>query len=120
VILSQPEIRRCLGQAEAAFPHLSQWEYNNEVNESYSGFALWGEFVLDPEDPAPRSFFITFDTQGVTWAGHLSIGKPCYFWSSADCGDAFLVDTDACTTMEDAIATLKRQMADLFRALSAV
>ena len=78
------------------FPHFSRWEHNNEVNESYSGFALWANSSRS-ERPAPRSFFITFDTHGTTWTGHLSIGQHCYFWSSADCDDAFLVDTGACT-----------------------
>ena len=53
VIISPSEIQRSLRQAQAAFPHFSDWEHNNEVNESYSGFALWGEFVSDPKDPAP-------------------------------------------------------------------
>ncbi len=113
MIISPSEIQRSLRQAQAAFPHFSDWEHNNEVNESYSGFALWGEFVSDPKDPAPRSFFVTFDTHGATWTGHLSIGQHCYFWSSADCDDALLVDTEACTTLEDAIVRLKRKMADL-------
>ncbi|MBV8523748.1 MAG: hypothetical protein JOY71_16770, partial [Acetobacteraceae bacterium] len=66
----------------------------------------------------PRIFFVTFDAYEASWAGHLSIGKPCYFWSSADCGDANLLDTRPCATLEDAITSLKRQMADLFTALS--
>jgi hypothetical protein len=116
VILSPSEIQRSLGQAQAAFPHFSHWKHHNKVDESYSGFALWGEFVHDPEGPAPSSFFITFDTHGTTWTGHLTIGQHCYFWTSTDCDDAFLVDSCACTTLEDAIASLKRRIADLFGA----
>jgi hypothetical protein len=116
VILSPSEIQRSLSQAQAAFPHFSHWEHHNEVDESYSGFALWGEFVHDPEGSSPTSFFITFDTHGATWTGHLSTGQHCYFWSSANCDDALLVDSDVCTTLEDAIASLKRRLADLFKA----
>jgi hypothetical protein len=118
VLLTESEIRRSLKQARAAFPRFSHWDHNNEVNESYSGFSLWGEFVPDPNEPMPRSFFVTFDTPQATWSGHLSIGKHCYYWSSADCGDANLVDTSPCATLEDAITNLKRRMTDLFTALS--
>jgi hypothetical protein len=118
VVLTDSEIRRSLKHAKAAFPRFSHWDHSNEVNESYSGFSLWGEFVPEPNEPMPRSFFVTFDTHEASWAGHLSIGKHCYFWSSADCGDANLVDTSPCATLEDAITRLKRQMADLFKALA--
>jgi hypothetical protein len=118
VLLTDPEIRRSLERVKAAFPGFAQWDYNNEINESYPGFSLWGEFVPDPKEPMPRSFFITFDTHVATWSGHLSIGKHRYFWSSADCGDAYLVDAGPCATLEDAITSLKQQMADLFAALS--
>jgi hypothetical protein len=116
VILSPSEIQRALSQAQAAFPHFSHWEHHNEVDESYSGFALWGEFVHDPGGPSPSSFFITFNTPGATWTGHLSIGQHCYFWSSADCDDALLVGTEARTNLDDAIVSLKRRIADLFLA----
>ena len=118
MLLAESEIQRSLKCVQAAFPRFANWDHNNEINESYSGFSLWGEFVPEPDEPMPRSFFVTFDTYGATWAGHLSIGKPCYFWSGADCGDAYLVDTRPCATLEDALASLKRQMADLFAALS--
>jgi hypothetical protein len=118
VLLSDAEIRRSLARVKAAFPRFAQWNYHNEINESYSGFSLWGEFVPDLKEPMPRGFFVTFDTHEATWSGHLTIGKPCYFWSSADCGDAYLVDAGPCTTLEDAITSLKRQLADLSAALS--
>jgi hypothetical protein len=117
VILTESEVRRSLKRAKAAFPRFSDWDYSNEVNDSYSGFSLWGEWVSEPDEPDPRSFFVTFDTDQATWAGHLSVGKPCYYWSSADCGDANLFDTDPCGTLEDAITSLKRRMVDLFTAL---
>jgi hypothetical protein len=118
VILTESETRRSLKLARAAFPRFSGWDHNNEVNESYSGFSLWGEFVPEPNDPLPRSFFVTFDTHGATWMGHLSIGKHCYFWSHADCGDANLVDASPVATLKDAMTSLKRQMTELFTALS--
>jgi hypothetical protein len=117
VVLNESEIRRSLGLAKAAFPHFFHWGHNNEVSESYSGFSLWGEFVPDPNDPAPRYFFVTFDAYRASWAGHLSIGQHCYFWSSADFGDARRLDTGACPSLQDAIASLKQQMTDLFTAL---
>jgi hypothetical protein len=118
VFLTEPEIQRSIERAKAAFPRFSDWEYNNEVNESYGGFALWGGFVPEPDEPMSSSYFITFDTYDATWRGHLTIGKHCYYWSSADCGDANLVDTDPCATLDDAIMALKKKMANLFAALS--
>ena len=118
MLLTESEIRRSLDRAGAAFPCFLDWEYSNEINESYSGFSLWGEFVSEPDEPMPRSFFITFATHEATWTGHLTIGKHSYFWSSADCGDADLVETSPCATLEDAITTLKRRITDLFTALS--
>ncbi len=116
VILSPPEIQRSVSQAQAAFPRFSRWEHVNEVNEFYSGFSLWGEFVFDESAAAASTYFITFDTQGEKWRGHLSVGQPCYFWSSADCGDANLVDTEACSELEGAMALLKLRIEDLFHA----
>jgi len=118
VLLTEPEIRQSIKRAHAAFPSFRDWEHNNEINDAYSGFSLWGEFVPDPDEPMPRSYFITFDTYEATWTGHLTIGKHCYFWSSADCGDAHLLDTSRCPTLEDAITSLKKRVADLFAALS--
>jgi hypothetical protein len=118
VLLTEPEIRRVTERVKAEFLRFPDWEYHNEIDESYAGFSLWGEYVPDPDEPMPRSFFITFDIFEANWTGHLTIGKPCYYWSSADCGDAHLLDTNPCATLEGAIATLKRQTADLFAALS--
>jgi hypothetical protein len=118
VLLTEPGIRRSIKCVEAAFPCFRECEHSNEINDSYSGFSLWGEFVPDPNEPMPRSYFITFDTHEATWTGHLTIGKHSYFWSSADCGDAHLLDTSPCGTLEEAITTLKSRMADLFAAIS--
>ena len=77
MLLTECEIQRILEQAKTAFPHFIDWEYNNEINEDYFGFSLWGRFVLDPEDQMPRCFFITLDTYKESWHGHVTIGQPC-------------------------------------------
>ena len=118
MILDDSEIRRSLARVEAAFPCLQNWEYHNEVNASYSGFSIWGEFVRAQDDPTSPVFFITFATHEATWTGHLTIGKHCYYWSSADCGDSHLLETTSSATLDEVITTLKRQMAELFAALS--
>jgi hypothetical protein len=59
----------------------------------------------------------TADTHESTWTGHLTIGQHCFFWSSADYGDAHLLDTGSCATLEDAMAILKTRMNHLFEAL---
>jgi hypothetical protein len=83
-------------------------------DDEYSGFALWGEFVWEPDSDTPRSYFLTFDTFKKKWRGHLTIGQHSYFWSRADSGDADLLDTDACATLEDAIDAMKLQIAAFF------
>jgi hypothetical protein len=118
ILLSKAEIQRSLKRVQAAFPRFDHWKHNNENNESHMGFALWGEFVPEPTELTPRRFFITFDSYQIVWRGHLTIGQHCYFWSSADVGDAHLVDTGDCATLEHAITALKRQMVELFTALS--
>jgi hypothetical protein len=118
VLLSAAEIRRTVERVKAAFPRFVDWEHVNEIDESHTGFTLWGEFVPEPDEPTSPRFFITFDTYETTWSGHLTIGQHCFFWSSADFGDAHLLDTGPCATLEDAITTLKHQVAELFDAFS--
>jgi hypothetical protein len=118
MLLNESEVRRSLKRAQASFPRFADWKHNNEINESYCGFALWGAFVPEPNAAVRRRFFITFDTYEATWRGHLTIGQHCSFWSSADVGDAQLLDTGPCETLEDAIAAFKVQVAGLFAAFS--
>lgn len=118
MLLADREVERVLTYAKAAFRRFDDWEYNNTANEEYPGFALWGMYILDQEETTPRRFFVTFDIYDRAWRGHLTIGQPNYFWSSADFGDAYLLDTRDCTSLEEAVAELKREMADLFRAMS--
>lgn len=120
MLLEEQEIQQAIERAKAAFPNFTDWKYNNDQNESYWGFSLWGQCILDPEEPMSRRFFVTLNTYEEMWQGHLTIGQPCYFWSSADAGDAHLLDTKPCDTLEDAISALKVEMLNLFRAFSVV
>ncbi|HYT91890.1 MAG TPA: hypothetical protein VEL76_24465 [Gemmataceae bacterium] len=116
--LSEQEIQRCRALVEAAFPRFGHWESVNERNASYSGFCVWGQYTLKPEPPSSApSFFVTFDTYKEEWRGHLTVGKHCYFWSSADVGDAHLLATAPCVTLDEAITALKRRIAVLVAAL---
>jgi hypothetical protein len=120
LLLTEHEVQAALEQAKSSFPNFIDWEYHNETNDEYFGFSLWGQFVLHSEDVMSRCFFVTFDTYEEDWNGHLTIGQPCYLWSSADVGDAHLVDTESCRTLGDAIAALKVEIENLFRAFSAI
>lgn len=119
LLLTEPEIQHVLEQVKTAFPSFSDWEYNNEKNAEYFGFSVWGEFVVNPEELMSRRFFITLDkTYENKWQGCLTIGQPSYLWSSADAGDAHLVDTEPSETLKEAIVALKANMLELFRAFS--
>lgn len=117
MILTEDEIQKAMKQAKETYPSFSEWDYNNEINDSYSGFSLWGQFVFNNNPSMPRYFFVTFDSYKDKWCGHLSIGKPCYFWSSTEEGDAYLIDTQACETLEDALLALKTEIVTLFDTL---
>ena len=103
-----------------AFPSLTDWKYNNERDGEYFGFSLWGQYVPNAKEQTSKNFFITLDTYEENWYGHLTIGQPCYLWSSADVGDAHLVDTDSRKTFDHAIATLQGEIRSLLRAFSAL
>jgi hypothetical protein len=118
MILTETQIEQVIAQAQTAFPNLTDWQYNNEVNGEYFGFALWGELVFYPEHPLPKSFFITLDTYQQEWRATLTIGQHSYLWSSADFGDAHLVTVDSCNSCQEAITALKQEMLRLFTALS--
>lgn len=120
MLLTEHEVKKVIEQAKSAFSNFTDWEYNNETKKEYFGFSLWGKFVLNPEDQIPRRFFITFDTYEENWYGHLTIGQPCYLWSSADVGDAHLLDTGSCKTLEDAMEALRVEIGNLFRVFSAI
>lgn len=117
MILTETQIQQVIEQAKAAFPNLTNWKFNNEKNECYFGFSLWGQLVLDPEQMMPRRFFVTLFTDEDKWTGTLTIGQPCYLWSSADMGDAHLVYTDDYDSLEEAIIALKEEIKKLLIAL---
>ena len=100
------------------FPHLTDWEYHNNVDDDYLGFAVWGEFTLRPDEEIAPRFFITFSLGPDGWQGDLTVGKPAYFWTSADVGDADLLNAPPCATLEEAIATLRQAMHSLAQAVA--
>jgi len=119
MLLKEPEIKQVLEQVKVAFPNLTDWEYNNEKNDEYFGFSVWGQLVTNPEELMPRRFFITLDTDHEDqWQGCLTIGLHSYLWSSADVGDAHLVNTEPSETLEEAIIALKAKTTELFQAFS--
>lgn len=120
MLLTEHEVQKAIEQAKTVFPNFTDWKYNNERNKKYFGFSLWGQFILNLEDSIPRYFFITFDTYEENWYGHLTIGQPGYLWTSADVGDAHLVDTESCKTLEDAMEALRVEIGNLFRVFSAI
>ncbi|WP_292789382.1 hypothetical protein [Nostoc sp. NMS7] len=77
MLLTEPEIQQVLEQVQAAFPNLTDWEYNNEKNEEYFGFSVWGHFVNNPEELMPRRFFITLDTYEGGKPGYVQIERHC-------------------------------------------
>lgn len=117
MILTESQVKKSIEEAKSAFPLLKDWKYNNEINEDYFGFSLWGEFILDPEEIMSRCYFITFYTDKDKWSGTLTIGKPSYLWSSADVGDAHLLSTDDCDSLTEAISALKKEIKRLFTTL---
>ncbi len=122
MFLADHDIQHTLERVQAAFPSFTQWAYTNASDDERScdGFSLWGQWVLQPEQCMVRHFYITFATHAEHWSGHLTIGQHFYFWTSADVGDAHLLDTEACATLEDAIVALQAERARLCRALSVV
>lgn len=120
MILSEVEVQISLDKAKAAFPNLFEWEYQNEINDDYFGFTLWGQFLLNPEVLMSQRYFITLDIDGKDWHGYLTIGQHFYLWSSADVGNAHLLGTEPCKSIEEAIKELKAEILRLFTVLSAI
>ncbi len=121
MLLTEFEIQQVMAQVKTAFPFFTEWEYSNEENEDYPGFSVWGKFVTNAEELLSSRFFITFDKYHENkWRGYLTIGQHAYFWSSADAGDAYLLNTEPCESLEEAILALKAKMVELWRAFSAV
>ena len=118
MLLPENEIPQVMEKAKAAFPNFSNWKYSNEINEEYSGFSLWGELTLDPEEEIPPNFFVTLDKNKEEWRGYLTVGQPSYLWSSADFGDAYLLAVGDYDSIEAAITGLKVEIVKLFAMVS--
>jgi len=117
MILGDHEIEEALEKAKKAFPNFSDWEFVNEVNEEYFGFSMWSKYNFYPKEIMPKYFFITLDTYEDQWRGCLTIGQPSYLWSSANMGDAHLLATDNCLSLDEAIAQLKGEIHRFFQVL---
>ena len=128
MLLAHSGIEPVLRQVKAAFPKLSDWEYSNEKDGDYFGFTVWGCLVVPTgaESWEQRRFYVTFDIlaeQGQEherWRGTLTIGQHSYLWSSADVGDAHLVNTEPCASLAEAISALKAGIAALAQSFSAL
>jgi len=127
VLLAEAEVEPVLEMLKEAFPKLSDWEYCNEKDGDHNGFTIWGRLTIGDgdDDLSARDYYVTFDIyaeqgqgQG-RWRGTLSIGQHSYFWSSADAGDASLLDTAFCVSLSEAITALKSKIRDFAAALSA-
>lgn len=119
MLLSAQALQQAMTCVQAAFPAFTDWEYTNDPDEHTLGeHTIWGRLVLDPEEIMPRCFYITFATYQDHWTGYLTIGQHAYMWTSADFGDAYLLQTTACPTLEAALVALQAEIARLFRALS--
>src|SRR5262249_37766242 len=117
MLLPEDEVRRCRMLVEGAFPRFTDWACMNERDEDYPGFCIWGRYRASPERMSP-TFFVTFTSFREKWKGSLTVGKHGYYWSSAGVGDAHLIDTEACDTLEEAITSLKGRITGVFAALS--
>jgi hypothetical protein len=118
-LLTESDIQQVMERVQTAFPFFTNWEYSNQKNDEYFGFSVWGELVINPEEIMPRRFFITLDLNHENkWEGCLTIGQHSYLWSSADVGDAHLLNTDMSESLEEAIVELKAKILELFRAFS--
>lgn len=121
MLLSAQALQHALACVQTAFPAFTHWQYTNDPDEGALGeCTIWGRFVLDPVECMPRRFYITFATYNDHWSGSLTIGQYAYLWTSADVGDAHLLNTSEWTTIEAAIVALKAEIARLYSAWSAV
>ena len=120
MFLADHDMQHALERVQAAFPSFTQWTYANASDDerSLNGFSLWGQWVLHPEAFMARHFYLTFARHAEHWRGHLTIGQHYYLWTSADVGDAHLLDTEEYATLEEAIVALQAEMTHLCRALS--
>jgi hypothetical protein len=74
--------------------------------------------VLRREAYTARHFSIRLATHADHWRGHLTTGQPYYCWTSADGGEAHLLNTEVYATLEEAIVALQAAIARLCYAMS--
>jgi hypothetical protein len=117
MLLSQTEIQQVQSLVKLSFPHFSGWEFSNEINENYSGFAIWGCFQLGGSEFGSTRFFVTFDKDEDVWQGHLTVGMHSFWWSSTDEEDARLMSTSGFASLNDAITEFKKKVMPLCSAL---
>jgi hypothetical protein len=117
VILSAEAAEAALTEVKNSFANFGEWDFNNEVNGDYDGFACWGSaFPPDDDDPC---FFVTFNLTSEGWTGFLTVGQWAYYWSNTNEGDSFLLETDRVPTLAEAIRTLKGRIRSLADRLTA-
>ena len=113
--LSTEQANQAVALASSAFPTFIDWEFEHEGAEPGFGFSMWGEYIPEGDDKLlPRRFFVTFDRYRGDWQGHVTIGKRSYIWPRPRGGDAWLVQTRSCDSLEEAIEALQSEMAKLF------
>src|SRR5690606_37807038 len=126
--LAEEDIEPVLETLKTAFPNVSDWEYCNEVDGDHNGFTVWGSLSIQKGDKDlwAKHYYVTFDIydkekQGRgQWLGTLTIGQHSYFWSSADAGDAYLLDTEHYSSLSESVTALKMQIREFASALSAI
>ena len=117
-VLPESQVQAALGFAQAAFPRFREWRYCNQEDGQHDQFCLWGEYVHGEGYEAPR-FYVTFDRWEHQWGAHLTMGQHAFMWSSADFGDAQVLQTRGHAELDQAILELKQKMAHLFSQLGA-
>jgi hypothetical protein len=112
-----PVLQDALNVMKAHFPRLSDWDYHEQADQDDRGLTVWGTYAPYPEVLMGPCYFVTFTQVQGAWRGEFTVGKPAYYWSSANVGDAQLLWTASCATLENAITALKqaiRQFVDVF------
>ncbi|MCP5124877.1 MAG: hypothetical protein H6973_04350 [Gammaproteobacteria bacterium] len=112
-----PVIQDVLNVMKAHFPRLSDWDYHEQADPDYRGLTVWGAYAPDPDALTGPCYFVTVTQVQGAWRDDFTVGKPACCWSSANVGDAQLLDTPECATLEEAITALKqaiRQFVDVF------
>lgn len=114
--LSPQDKSRPLELAQSAFPAFPRWK-TADADDEHDDFCVWGELEIEDGPYRSRRFFVTLSVHQGRWRGHLTIGRHASMWTSADVGDAFLVSTGFCDTVEEGLAALRDEISNLFSAI---